>query len=213
MSEEFDNTYEYEEGEGSSRPSNRPFVVTMSVLGLILILGLAVMAVWVWGQARDLPGGALALFDMISNNTDDEAPPETVDVDTSTLTPTPTLMPTATLSPAELVGGEEAGGEAPSDEKAPQDDEAATQTREDAPAAESTPAVPASALADEARTATVAALLTAAAESQDTPEATATELPDTGFVDEVGLPVLGGLALLLLGVIILVRRLRVLSGG
>jgi len=55
------------------------------------------------------------------------------------------------------------------------------------------------------RTATVAALLTQAAAST---QVTSTALPTTGFADEVGIPGLLGLAVLLIAVIFLARRLR-----
>jgi LPXTG-motif cell wall-anchored protein len=60
------------------------------------------------------------------------------------------------------------------------------------------------------RTATVAALLTQAAVVQQTsmPTATSTGLPTTGFADQVGVPGLIGLAILLIAVIIFARRLR-----
>jgi LPXTG-motif cell wall-anchored protein len=71
---------------------------------------------------------------------------------------------------------------------------------------------PQMALDDAARTATVGALLTqAAGGGGGTPIATST-LPKTGFADEVGLPGLLAAAVLLLGVIFLVRRMR-LSGN
>lgn len=57
-----------------------------------------------------------------------------------------------------------------------------------------------------ARTQTVAALLTQAAGGGQT---TTTALPTTGFADDVGLPGLLGLAILLIAVIVLARRLRV----
>ena len=55
------------------------------------------------------------------------------------------------------------------------------------------------------RTATVAALLTQAAAS---PVVTSTALPTTGFADQVGIPGLLGMAVLLVVVIFLARRLR-----
>ena len=70
------------------------------------------------------------------------------------------------------------------------------------------------------RTATVAALLTQAAEAQGTTTPAPSALPDTGFMDEVVVPGVGNLALVigipgliiisfvLVGVIILARRLR-----
>ena len=75
---------------------------------------------------------------------------------------------------------------------------------------------------DKAKTATVAALFTqaAAAKITNTPTptsksgsggsgvVTSTTLPQTGFADEVGLPAMFGLSLILIAVIVLVRRLR-----
>jgi len=58
------------------------------------------------------------------------------------------------------------------------------------------------------RTATVAALLTQAAAVT---QATSTALPTTGFADEVGMPGLLGMAVLLIVVIFLARRLRTAS--
>jgi LPXTG-motif cell wall-anchored protein len=56
------------------------------------------------------------------------------------------------------------------------------------------------------RTATVAALLTQAAGTQSV--ATSTALPTTGFAEDVGIPGLLGMAVLLVAVIFLARRLR-----
>jgi len=58
------------------------------------------------------------------------------------------------------------------------------------------------------RTATVVALLTEAAGGQLTATPTASALPDTGFAEDVGVPVMVGLALVLVVVIFLARRLR-----
>ncbi|HWQ83486.1 MAG TPA: LPXTG cell wall anchor domain-containing protein [Anaerolineales bacterium] len=58
------------------------------------------------------------------------------------------------------------------------------------------------------RTATVAALLTQAAVTTQTVVPTATALPNTGFADDVGLPAMLGLAVLLIAVIFIARRLR-----
>jgi LPXTG-motif cell wall-anchored protein len=52
--------------------------------------------------------------------------------------------------------------------------------------------------------------LTDAAEGQQT--ATATGLPDTGFADDVGIPGLLGLALVLIVVVFLARRFRMAGG-
>jgi LPXTG-motif cell wall-anchored protein len=89
-------------------------------------------------------------------------------------------------------------------------------TDTDTPLPSDTP-TPAAAIAQDltARTQTVAALLTQAAGggtvASATPGGTPTALPTTGFADEVGLPGLIGLAVVLLAVIFLARRLR--SGG
>jgi LPXTG-motif cell wall-anchored protein len=58
------------------------------------------------------------------------------------------------------------------------------------------------------RTATVSALLTEAAAAQLTATPTPSSLPDTGFVEDVGVPVMVGLALVLVVIIFLARRLR-----
>ena len=57
--------------------------------------------------------------------------------------------------------------------------------------------------------ATVSALQTQmAGRGVGTPGATSTALPSTGFADEVGLPMMAGLAIILVAVIVLSRRLR-----
>jgi len=58
------------------------------------------------------------------------------------------------------------------------------------------------------RTATVSALLTEAAAGRLTATPTASALPDTGFAEDVGVPVMVGLALVLVVIIFLARRLR-----
>ena len=70
------------------------------------------------------------------------------------------------------------------------------------------------------RTQTVAALLTQASGGLTVtpggtkqPTARPTALPTTGFADEVGLPGMLGLGVLLIGIIFLVRRLRMVSRG
>ena len=58
------------------------------------------------------------------------------------------------------------------------------------------------------RTATVSALLTEAAAGRLTPTPTPSALPDTGFAEDVGIPAMVILALVLVVVIFLTRRLR-----
>jgi hypothetical protein len=60
----------------------------------------------------------------------------------------------------------------------------------------------------DARTATVSALLTQAALSTKTVAPTPTELPKTGFAEDVGLPTMMSLSLGFIGIIFLARRLR-----
>ena len=60
----------------------------------------------------------------------------------------------------------------------------------------------------DSRTATVSALLTQAALSTKTVAPTPTELPKTGFAEDVGLPTMMSLSLGFIGIIFLARRLR-----
>jgi LPXTG-motif cell wall-anchored protein len=88
-----------------------------------------------------------------------------------------------------------------------------------------TPVLAAPAAEDLTATVTMSALLTQVAQAQQTViptlaatigapavAAAATELPSTGFADEVGIPGLIGLSVLLIVVIFLVRRLRLSTG-
>ncbi|HEY5903676.1 MAG TPA: hypothetical protein VIU39_14070, partial [Anaerolineales bacterium] len=62
-------------------------------------------------------------------------------------------------------------------------------------------------------TATVAAALTQAALAQQTVVPTSSALPGTGIADEYGMPGLVALAVVLLVIILLARRLRLTPGG
>jgi flagellar biogenesis protein FliO len=218
MSDNFENNIDLSNDPTSSTPNNKPFVITISVLSIILVLGLAVMAVWVWGQAQGVEGSGLALFDFSADDSVNST--ATADalaaVQGAEAQPTSTLFPSPTAGAA-LPAAEE--GTAPEVEDVPAAEsesaaaEGETAIEESSEDSAVTPELPQDVLPDAARTATVKALLTAAAESQSTPESTATELPDTGFVDEVGLPLLGALAMILVLVIILVRRLRTVSSA
>jgi LPXTG-motif cell wall-anchored protein len=57
----------------------------------------------------------------------------------------------------------------------------------------------------------VAALITQGAAAAKTPVVTSTALPQTGFAEDVGLPGLLGVAVVLVVVIFLTRRLRTAS--
>ncbi len=74
-------------------------------------------------------------------------------------------------------------------------------------------------LAVNAQTQTVAAFQTQAAITQTvqstlglTPQPTSTGIPDTGIMDDLGLPALAGGALVLIAIILVARRLRASSG-
>jgi LPXTG-motif cell wall-anchored protein len=74
-----------------------------------------------------------------------------------------------------------------------------------------TPVLAAGASPTADRTATVAFLLTEAAVGRLTITPTASGLPSTGFADDMGVPGLVGLALVLIVVVFLARRLRTAS--
>jgi cytoskeletal protein RodZ len=72
-----------------------------------------------------------------------------------------------------------------------------------------TPEVSGTSQLSPAELATVGALQTQmAGGAAGTPAPTSTALPTTGFADEVGLPLMGGLAVILVAIIIMSRRIR-----
>jgi LPXTG-motif cell wall-anchored protein len=163
--------------------SNRTFIIVAGVLGALAVIALVCLVVYalVLGPAQRA-GEATRVAQVNAQNT------QIAGALTSTAI-VAAFTPTSTVTPVPP-----------------------TATR----AASATPVVavasntPASV---DSRTATVAALLTQAAITTQTvtgptPTATATGLPSTGFAEDVGLPMLLGLALLLVVVIFAARRLR-----
>lgn len=191
---DLDLNNESEEG-GEQKPpqqdSNRSFLIAAGVLGGLFLLALALLVVYLV-LIRPNQGGVstasrVATQNAINTATVQAITQAAINAQRTMLpkSPTQTPLPTATLRP----------------------------TRTATPVlAIATTAAPGLSQ-DEARTATVAALLTQAAQAQQTRTGTAnaltsTALPTTGFADEVGLPGLFGLGLVLLAVIFVVRRLR-----
>ena len=167
-------------------PSNRPFIVVAGILGAITLLAVACIAAYaLWYLPNQNKKEAAQLEQINAQNTQiAESLIQTQVASAYTATPVPTevvVVPTATPTPVVV---------------------------------EATEVVIVAAPTQDPRTATVAALLTQAAQAQQTSAvtsvavATATALPTTGFADEVGIPGLLGMAVVLLVVIFLARRLR-----
>lgn len=193
---EFDNV---EEGTNEEQPANnnRLFIILAIILGILFLIGLicvGVMAVNGIQRGNNISDERAVQSTQIAatNQAIVQAVTETAVVlawtPTPSNTPSPTLTPTTT--PTQVVVQ-------PSNTPAPTD---AAGGGGSGGGSDATPSDP--------RTATVAALLTQAAGTSVPLTPVATALPDTGFVDDIGLPGLLGAALLLLVVIIVVRRLR-----
>jgi LPXTG-motif cell wall-anchored protein len=173
-----------EAGPPPEESSNRPFLIVASILGGIMLLSL--LCIVAFALARPMiTGGANRQTQAAEINLQNTSVAHGVSLTAVALqwtaTSPPTLPPTVTETPAP------------------------THTLVVAQAATNTPSP-----TTDPRTATVAALLTQAAQAQTTPEAAATptQLPTTGFADDVGAPGLLGMAVLLIGIIFLSRRLR-----
>ncbi len=193
-----DNQFEDFEEEptppGEPRPAgNRNFIIAIGVLGgislLILIVLIIVGLVILPAQSKARKEQA-ALVNAQNTATSQAATHIAAVKAMATATATATAIPSAT--PVVAIA-----------------------TATVAPQVTGTPGTPVVAQDLSARTQTVAALLTQAAGGNGTTTATpkTTALPTTGFADEVGLPVLLGLALLLVVVIFVVRRLRLSSSS
>ncbi len=173
-----------EEGPPPEEAGNRTFLLVAGILGAILILSLILMAVYamvIVPRRRDARSTQLA--EVNARNTEvsmglTQTAAAEAWTDTPTVTPTEEAV-VASATPSPVV--------------------AFTNT-------------PASMLADDGeedpRTATVAALFTQQAENLLTMTPFATQLPDAGFADNVGIPALLALAGLLILIIFFTRRLR-----
>jgi hypothetical protein len=183
--EEFDNGMPESADAAASAPANRGFITAIGVMAGIFILGLVALAgYWVLGR------GALA------NARAAEA---------AAIESTNAAIALAATNTSEAIS------QAATAKAAPTRTTAATNTPVIV-VATNTPRptntlIPAA--DDPARTATVAAFLTQSAQgTQSTFAPTSTALPSTGFADEVGLPGLFAVGLILLAVVFVARRLR-----
>ena len=194
MLDDFDMDFPEEEDENeeeeSSSSGNRTFMMVAGGLGGLIIIALVCVAVYVFLIQPNRPNApvnqtntAIAMSRAQQAGTQTQA--AAIPTATNTLVPTDTQEPTSTTAPTatEAQVGDGAGGGPTQDP----------------------------------RTATVQALLTQAALAQtqaaqqlltQTATPTATGLPDTGFADDVGAPTLLGMAVLLIVVIFIARRLR-----
>ena len=171
-----------------SGPDNRGFILVVSILGGLFLLALLCMAGYVavvLPKNRAQQSTQAALINRANTSTVSAlTQAATLAVKSPTpVPPTVTLTSTPTLKPTPTFTPVLA---------------IATSTL--APARESV----------DPRTATVSALLTQAAQAKLTGTSlpTSTALPKTGFAEDLGIPSLLGLTVLLLAVIFVVRRLR-----
>jgi hypothetical protein len=162
--------------------NNRSFMILAGILGAITLLALIFIAVYAAVlRPRQLSSRSTQEAKLFAQNTQvAQAITQTAAAANFTATPTQTRLPPT-----------------------------ATATRTPTPVV----AVPTNTRVvaqGDPRTATVAALLTQAAGIQRTPTArvTTTALPTTGFADQVGVPGMLALSILLIAVIFLARRLR-----
>ncbi len=191
--DEFSDDFGDLEVNGTPPPeeaSNRTFLMVAGVLAALIVVSIVCMGLYALWYAPDQTNRqATEVARINAQNTQVALAAEQTEV-ASRHTSTPTITPfpaTATTTPTSVVA-------VPTDV-----------------AVSPTP---------NSRTATVAALLTQAAEAQGTTTPAPSELPDTGFMDEVVVPGVGNLALVigvpgliiislvLVGVIVLARRLR-----
>jgi LPXTG-motif cell wall-anchored protein len=203
---DYDNNQQYQGFEEETPPggpkgsNNRTFLVAVGVIAglfLLAVIGLVAYLLLFAGPANVARNQQATLISA-QNVATSSAATKRAFAALLALTPSATMTPTATqpatATPVIVL---------PTDTETP---------------LPSDTAAPGAAIAQDltARTETVAALLTQAAGGggvvSATPGGTPTALPTTGFADEVGLPGLIGLAVVLLAVIFLARRLR-MSGN
>ncbi len=165
--------------------SNRTFLLVAGILGAILILSLILMAVYamvVVPNRRSAQNTQVAEINA-QNTQVAMASGLTAEAQAWTATPTVTRTPLPTSSPTPVM--------------APTDTPAAALAQDDR---------------DAQLTATMAALFTQQAGNLLTVTPVSTQLPATGFADDVGIPGLLALAAAMIVVIFLARRLRTTGG-
>jgi cytoskeletal protein RodZ len=183
-------------GSGGRKPGNRNFWVAMGILAavfVVVVIVLTIIAFVVVPQNRQARLEEAALINAHNTSTAQSAT-EFAMTQAQLAIPTDTPIPTETMEPSPtpvVVMNTDTPVPSPTEE----------------------PEI-GGAVDDPGRTATVAALLTQAAgggtpvSTEEGAVATATALPQSGFAEDVGLPGLFGIALGLIIVIFLVRRLR-----
>jgi len=191
-----DNQLEgFEEGPAipPERPSRggRPFVVAITIIGILLVIALIALGVVLLNNNGTSNIDQAARINA-QNTQIALAATEQVRAAQLQQTVNAAAQPTATNPPT----------------AAPQGIPATNTPVVAIPTATNTPVPPTPTLSAANLTATSAALGTKPAGS-GTPQVTPTGLPSTGFADQVGLPGMIGLAVLLLLVILIVRRMRV----
>lgn len=181
---DLDNMELEEEEPQPEESSNRTFLLVAGILGGILIISLVCFAVYAMVfLPRSREAQSTEVAEINAQNTE-VAMLSAMTAEAQSWTATPSTTPT----------------------KAPA---TAAPSRTPVLAPTDTPAIGADAAADvDPRTATVAALFTQQAEQGLTITAVSTALPDTGFMDDVGIPGLVAMAASLVLVIFLARRLR-----
>ena len=175
-----DNDVSYPEDEAlPEESSNRTFIIAASVLGGIILLALICVAAYALVVIPNQRTGAADVeATRIAQNTQ-VAQMLTETAVANAFALTPIASPSAVFSPT------------------------ASPTPVVAVATETPSPTP-----DIAATGTVSAALTQAAIAIQTTVPTAAALPDGGFADDVGIPGLAGLMIVLITVIFLARRLR-----
>ncbi len=183
---DIDETGTPEPEQQPPKPStNRNFLIILGVLGgvfVLAIIALVLFLVVILPQSQKQRAAQIALINANNTATVAALTEEAASLPTATATRVP---PTATSTP--------------------------TLKPSSTPVLAQPTSTAAQLAALDPRTATVAALLTQAAEARltETSGPTATQsLPKTGFAEDVGIPGLIGITILLLVVIILVRRMR-----
>lgn len=186
-----------EEGAPPEESSNRTFLIAAGILGAVALMALICIAAYtlIWLpksqderrmqlETRSAQNTQVAIVIEFTQTAVSLAQAATPTY-TATVPPTATATLTVTPSPTAVL---------------------AVPTNTEVPGS---PVPPDQAQIDP-RTATVAALLTQAAVSTQTVVVppTSTALPKTGFAEDVGLPAMMALALVLLGVIFAARKLR-----
>ncbi len=197
--EEYRDQYGEDEGGNEVKPSgNRPFIIAIAVIGGLFLLAVAGLVVFYLMNAgrsnatiQEETAKINAQNTAVALQATDIYQEQVVKMTEEAAKATPTASPTSLIAMATATPKPDTSGITAAGDSA-------------------------------ARTATVAAFLTEVANVSGTPDAsggavvtsvwtqaaTSTALPNTGIMDDVGLPGLFGAAVMLIVVLFLVRRLR-----